>query len=100
MGAPVAASEAGTVVVVPAEAPTAELGPGAVEVTRPAAVSTIAESRTPWPRSTNTAGQPSPSRTSSRHFWNEVRKNPVREVIAPSRPPGCSRSSPRSTKAA
>jgi hypothetical protein len=34
-------------------------------------------------------GRASCNSISSRHFWNDERKNPVREVRAPSLPPGC-----------
>src|SRR5689334_4097465 len=41
--------------------------------TQYAAVSTIAVSSTPMPRSATTVRRPSLSRISSRHFWNVVR---------------------------
>jgi hypothetical protein len=47
-----------------------------------------------------TSGVATPSTIYSRHFWKLERKKQVREVIAPSLPPGRSSASPRSTKIA
>lgn len=51
-------------------------------------------------RSANTTGGASLRMISSRHLWKLERKNPVRDVIAPSMPCGTSSWIPRSTKAA
>src|SRR5262249_50084309 len=64
------------------------------------AVSTIAVSSTPWPKSATTVGRASVKRISSRQCWNLTRKNPVRDVIAPNIPRRTSQCSPRSTNAA